>query len=124
MISKMREVYDLLKEYESAKKEDLDTRSIIVLELIEHAITYPPLERISEKDLSKIDKYVKQLVEDLRRDKQYLFSVRISKIWKKRVHLCELAKIWHEVQDDYMDNLEYHEEVKWLRSERKRLIKK
>ncbi|MFX1485466.1 MAG: hypothetical protein ACFFCP_20010 [Promethearchaeota archaeon] len=120
----MQHIMDLLEQYETAKKGDLDARSALVLEMIEHAITYPPLERLSKKDLSRIDQCVRQLVKDLRKDKQYLFSVRISKIWKKREHLCELAKIWHEVEHDYMDNIEYHEEIKWLRDERIRLIKK
>ena len=124
MVTKiMHHITNLLEKYEATKREDLDTRSIFVLEMIEHTITFPPLEKFTKKDLSKIDACVKQLVRDLRRDKQYLFSVRISKIWKKREHLCELAKISHELEQDYMDNIEYHEEIKWLRDERKRLAK-
>jgi hypothetical protein len=118
----MQHIDELIEEYEATKREDLVARSILVLQMIEHSITYPPLRKITEEDLSEIDRYVKQLVEDLRKDDQYLFSVRLMKIWKKREHLCELAKLWHEVKNDYMDSLEYHEEVKWLRDERKRII--
>jgi hypothetical protein len=118
----MQHIDELIEEYEATKREDLVARSILVLQMIEHSITYPPLRKITEEDLSEIDRYVKQLVKDLRKDDQYLFSVRLMKIWKKREHLCELAKLWHEVKNDYMDSLEYHEEVKWLRDERKRII--
>ena len=120
-MSDMRYIGELIEEYETTKRGDLDERAILVLHMIENSITYPPLERITTKDLSKIDECITQLVKDLRRDKQYLFSVRIEKIWKKRKHLCEQAKLSHEVKDDYMDAIEYHEEVKWLRNERKRL---
>ena len=117
----MQHIDELIEEYEATKREDLVARSILVLQMIEHSITYPPLRKITEEDLSEIDRYVKQLVKDLRKDDQYLFSVRLMKIWKKREHLCELAKLWHEVKNDYMDSLEYHEEVKWLRDERNRM---
>ena len=120
----MSHIMSLVKECETLTREDLDARAILVLEMIEISITYPPLEKTTKKEISKVDECVKQLIKDLRKNKQYLFSVRISKIWKKREHLCELAKIWHQVKQDYMDNIEYHEEVKWLRDERKRLIKK
>lgn len=117
----MQHIDELIEEYEATKREDLVARSILVLQMIEHSITYPPLRKITEEDLSEIDRYVKQLAKDLRKDDQYLFSVRLMKIWKKREHLCELAKLWHEVKNDYMDSLEYHEEVKWLRDERSRM---
>ena len=124
VMKNMQYMKDLIEEYETTKRGDLDKRSILVLQMIEHSITYPPLERITKKDLSKIDECVKQLVRDLRKNEQYLFSVRISKIWKKREHLCQLAKTWHQVKQDYMDNIEYHEEIKWLRDEHKRLTRK
>jgi hypothetical protein len=120
----MTHISELLEKYEQAKKEDLDSRAILVLEMIEHSITYPPLERITKTDLSNIDACVQQLVRDLRKDKQYLFSVRIAKTWKKREHLCQLAITWHEVNKDYMDEIEYHEEIKWIKDERMRLIVK
>jgi hypothetical protein len=121
---KMPHITDLVKKYESVKRENLDSRAILVLEMIEHSITYPPLEHITKTDISNIDACVQQLVRDLRKDKQYLFSVRISKTWKKREHLCQLAKTWHEIHKDYMDEIEYHEEIKWIKDERKRLIMK
>jgi hypothetical protein len=120
----MTHISELLEEYEQAKKEDLDSRAILVLEMIEHSITYPALERITEKELSNIDACVQQLVRDLRKDKQYLFSVRIAKTWKKREHLCDLAMTWHEVNKDYMDEIEYHEEIKWIKDELMRLTMK
>ncbi len=120
----MQGISSLIEDFEKAKKEDLDARSIVVLQMIEHSITYPPLEHLTKKDLSKIDQCVKQLIRDLRKNEQYLFSVRISKIWEKREHLCELAKLSHQVKHDYMDNIEYHEEIKWLRDERERLTRK
>ena len=119
----MQQIEDLIEECGKAKKMDLNKRTIIVLQMIEHTITYPPLEKISKDDLSEIDRCVKDLVKDLRKNEQYLFSVRISKIWEKREHLCELAKMWHQLKHDYMDNIEYHEEIKWLRDERKKMTR-
>ena len=119
----MQQIEELIEECETAKKMDLNKRSTIVLQMIEHTITYPPIERITKDDLSKIDTCVKSLVKDLRKNEQFLFSVRISKIWKNREHLCELAKMWHQLKHDYMDNIEYHEEIKWLRDERKKLAR-
>jgi hypothetical protein len=121
---KMRHLTDLIKNYETVKSEELDARAILVLEMIEKTITYPPLESFTKKDISKTGECVQQLVRDLRKKKQYLFAVRISKIWKNREHLCQLAMNWHEISDDFMDEIEYHEEIKWLRDERKKLIKK
>ena len=113
---------DLIKEYQKIKKEDLDTRTAFVLEMIEKVITYPPTEQVTSNDILKIDEYTQHLVKDLRKDKEYLRSVRISKIWKKREHLLQLAKNWHEIDKDYIDEIEYHQEIKWLRDERRKLI--
>jgi len=120
----MSHIIELLKEYEKVKKNDLDTRAIFVLEMIERVITYPPVEPHTGKDISIINENVQRLVKDLRKDKQFLFSVRISKIWKKREHLVQLAKNWHEIKNDFMDEINYHEEIKWLRVERLKLIVK
>jgi len=120
----MSHMIELLKEYEKVGKKDLDTRAILVLDMIERVITYPPVESFTRKEISTIDENVQCLVKDLRKNKQFLFSVRILKIWKKREHLLQLAKAWHEIDKDYMDEIEYHEEIKWLRDERKNLIVK
>jgi len=120
----MGQLKDLIKEYENAKKADLDYKAILVLEMIEKTITYPPLETFTKKDISNTGECVQQLVRDLRKKKQYLFAVRISKIWKNREHLCQLGKSWHEIKDDFMDEIEYHEEIRWLRDERMKRIKK
>lgn len=118
----MPHLIDLIKEYQKVKKEDLDTRTVFVLEMIEKVITYPPTEQVTSNDILKIDEYTQHLVKDLRKDKEYLRSVRISKIWKKREHLLQLAKNWHEIDKDYIDEIEYHQEIKWLRDERRKLI--
>ncbi len=115
-------VIDLIKAYQKVNEEHLTTRTIFVLEMIEKVITYPPTESITSKDVQIIDNYTQQLEKDLRKDKQYLLSVRISKIWKKRDHLIELARNWHEIEKDYIDEIEYHQEIKWLRDERRKLI--
>ena len=119
----MAQLIDLMHGYEKLQRNELDQRSIFVLEMIERVITYPPVETITEKETATIDRYVRETTRDLRRDKQYLFSVRIGKIWKKREHLVQLGKNWHLVQKDYMDEIEYHEEIKWLRDERRRILK-
>ncbi|PNX51004.1 MAG: hypothetical protein BV458_12210 [Thermoplasmata archaeon M9B2D] len=92
--------------------------------MIEKTITYPPLETFTKKDILNTGECVQQLVRDLRKKKEYLFAVRISKIWKNREHLCQLGKSWHEIKDDFMDEIEYHEEIRWLRDERTKRIKK
>lgn len=120
----MGQLKDLIKEYENAKKADLDYKAMLVLEMIEKTITYPPLETFTKKDISNTGECVQQLVKDLKKNKQYLFAVRIAKIWKNREHLCQLGKSWHEIKDDFMDEIEYHEEIRWLRDERTKLIKK
>jgi len=40
----MPHLRDLIKNYEAVKSDELDTRAILVLEMIEKTITYPPLE--------------------------------------------------------------------------------
>jgi hypothetical protein len=118
----MAQLIDLMHSYEKLKKNELHKRSLLVLEMIERVITYPPVETISDKDISRVDGYVLELINDLRRDKQYLFSVRIGKIWDKREQLIHLGKTWHEIQKDYLDEIEYHQEIKWLRDERRRIL--
>ncbi len=120
----MSHMIELLKKYEKVEKKDLDTRAILVLDMIERVITYPPVESFTRKEISTVNGNVQRLVKDLRSDEQFLFSVRISKIWKNREHLLQLAETGHEIQKDYMDEIEYHEEIKWLIEERKRLIVK
>ena len=115
-------VLDLIQSYEKLKKNELHQRTILVLEMIERVITYPPVESVTDEELSTIDQYVRDVINDLRRDKEYLFSVRIAKIWKMQDHLIQLGKNWHNVQEDYMDEIEYHEEIKWLKDERKRIL--
>ena len=115
-------VLDLIQSYEKLKKNELHQRTILVLEMIERVITYPPVESVTDEELSTIDQYVRDVINDLRRDKEYLFSVRIAKIWKMRDHLIQLGKNWHNVQEDYMDEIEYHEEIKWPKDERKRIL--
>jgi hypothetical protein len=120
----MPNLMDLIENYEAVERADLDTRAVLVLEMIEETITYPPLESITKRNVSRVDVCVQQLVKDLRKNKQYLFAVRISKTWKKREQLLKLGKNWHEIKDDFMDEIEYHEEIKWLRDERDRLTMK
>jgi hypothetical protein len=117
----MANLHELIKNYEKADSSDLSRRAHFVLEMIEETITYPPPCNITNEELTQIDEKVQQLTQDLRKDKQYLFSVRILKIWRKREHLLQMAKIWHGVHDDYMDAIEYHQEIRWLRDERRRL---
>jgi hypothetical protein len=120
----MSQLKDLIKNFEAAKSDDLDTRAILVLEMIEKTVTYPSIETFSKKDISNTGECVQKLVSDLRKNKQYLFAIRISKIWKQREHLCQLAKNYHQIKDDFMDEIEYHEEIKWLRDEQERLLVK
>ena len=120
----MLHITDLVKKYETVDRDDLDERALLVLRMIEYSVTYPPLQPFTKEDISRVDKCVRQITKDLDEHGQHLFSIRIKKIWKKREHLCELAKTWHEIKKDYMDNLEYHEEVKWLKDEQKRLASK
>jgi hypothetical protein len=120
----MGQITDLIKNYEKIENSELDKRALLVLEMIERVLTYPPLETISVKELSTIDKNVLELTRDLRKKRKYLFSTRLSKIWKTKNHLLQLAKNWHDVKDDFMDEIEYHEEIKWLKDEQARLSKK
>jgi hypothetical protein len=118
----MAQLIDLVHAYEKLKKEELQKRALLVLEMIERIITFPPVETITDKDITRVDGYVVELIQDLRRDKQYLFSVRIGKIWNKREQLLQLGKTWHEIQKDYIDEIEYHQEIKWLRDQRRRIL--
>jgi len=120
----MGQLLDLIESYEKLKKNELHTRSILLLEMIERVITYPPVEAVSEEEIATIDGYVREIIRDLRKNNQYLFGLRIGKIWKNREHLVQLGKNWHMIQKDYMDEIEYHEEIKWLRDERIRILQK
>jgi hypothetical protein len=120
----MVNLVDLLKKYEDVERDDLNTRSILVLEMIEKILAYPSLASHTNENILKVDECVQQLVGDLRKDKQYLFSVRISKMWKKREYILQLAKTQNTIKSDYMDDIQYHEEIKWLRDERTKLIMK
>ncbi len=122
MVNKMAQLFDLIQSYDKLTKKELHKRTILVLEMIERVITYPPVEAVSDKEISTIDGYVHEIIRDLRKNKQNLFSVRIGKIWKTRDHLIQLGKNWHMVQKDYMDEIEYHEEIKWLKDERRKII--
>jgi hypothetical protein len=121
MDDQLIDLIDLIQNYEKLTKKNLHGRTILVLEMIERVITFPPVEPVSKEELAMIDGFVQEIMEDLRKDKQYLFSVRIGKIWKNRKHICQLGENWHKVKKDYMDDIEYHEEIKWLRDERKRI---
>lgn len=122
MDDQLIDLIDLIQNYGKLTKKNLHGRTILVLEMVERVITFPPVESVSKEELSMIDGFVQEIMEDLRKDKQYLFSVRIGKIWKNRKHICQLGENWHKVKKDYMDDIEYHEEIKWLRDERKRIL--
>ncbi|MFX1263083.1 MAG: hypothetical protein ACFFAZ_13430 [Promethearchaeota archaeon] len=111
----MSRLTDLIKQFKDEDRKNVKERTVLVLEMVQYALTYPPLGDITEKEQSSIYRCICELAKDLD-DK--VFAARLKKMWKRRKHLLQIAENAHEVSRDYMDNLEYHEEIAWLVEER------
>lgn len=112
----MSHLTDLIREFKAEDRKNVEARTAIVLEMVQYGLTYPPLGNITEKEESSVYSCICDLTKDLD-DK--IFAARLKKTWKRREHLLLIAQNAHEYARDYMDNLEYHEEIAWLVEERK-----
>jgi hypothetical protein len=117
----MSHLSELLASFDKKETSDRDGRALIVLKMIEFAVTYPPLGNITEKELQEVGSRVESLMKQYKR--RSLFARRVHKIWQRRGHLLKLVEIAHSTEGDYMDVIEYHEEVAWLRDQQRRLIR-
>ena len=112
---------ELVERFYKTKDEDYHARLCILLEMVEFTVTYPRPGRVEEWELIAVDACVKRATSELEAKKEHLLAQRINKIWKKRDHLLQIAENAHHVKEDYMDNMEYHEEIKWIRDLMKEL---
>ncbi len=117
----MSHLKDLVKLFEEANELDLNQRLKLVLEMIEYSITYPPSEAIEPVEIASVTNCVHASIKQIESAGHHLLADRIHKIWKKRGHLLQIAENAHQLKHDYMDDLEYHEEIMWIRSEIERL---
>jgi hypothetical protein len=112
---------ELVEKFYKTDDEDYHDRLCIVLEMIEYTVTYPRPDTVEEWELIAVDACVKRATSELEAKKEHLLAKRVNKIWKKRDQLLEIAENAHHVKGDYMDNMEYHEEIKWIRNLMKEL---
>jgi hypothetical protein len=117
----MSPLSEILASFDKKDASDRDGRALIVLQMIEFTVTYPPLGKITENELQEVEARVDSLVKQYKR--RSLFARRIHKIWRRREHLLQLVKIAHSTEGDYMDVIEYHEEVAWLREQQRKLLR-
>ncbi len=113
----MSHLKKLTEEFVETTELDQKMRIRLVLEMIEYGITYPPQETIEPNELKAVKNCVHQLINELEYDGEHLFADRIHKLWKKREHLLRIAENAHRLKNDYMDDIEYHEEIKWIRDQ-------
>ena len=112
----MSHLKDLVGLFEESNELSLNLRLKLVLEMIEYSITYPPIEKIEPTETASVTECVHEIIKQIECEDEHLLADRIHKIWKKRGHLLQIAANAHQMKHDYMDDLEYHEEVKWLRA--------
>ena len=106
---------ELVERFYKTDDADYKARLCIALEMIEFTVSYPRPESVEEWELIAVDAGIKRVTSELEAKKEHLLAHRVNQIWKKRDHLLQIAENAHHVRDDYMDNMEYHEEVKWIR---------
>jgi hypothetical protein len=107
----------LAENYDETSNRDENLRVKLILEMIEYNITYPPPIRIETHELQAVNERVHHMTRELERKGQKLLAKRIHKIWEKRDHLLQIAENAHHLDHDFMDTLEYHEEIRWVRNQ-------
>ncbi len=107
----------LAENYDETSKKDENLRVKLILEMIEYNITYPPPIRIETHELHAVNERVHEIIKELEGRGEKLLAKRIHKIWKKRNHLLQIAENAHHLDHDFMDTLEYHEEIRWIRNQ-------
>ena len=112
----MSHLNDLVGMFKETNELNLNLRLKLVLEMIEYSITYPPKETIEPIEIASVTDCVHAVIKQIEDAGKHLLADRIHKIWKKRGHLLQIATNAHHLKQDYMDDLEYHEEIMWLRT--------
>jgi hypothetical protein len=113
----MSHLTDLVDRFYQTSKADQNTKIRLVLEMIEYTITYPPAQSIENYEISFVRRCVQRVIRIIEARGEHLLADRIDKIWKKREHLLQIAENAHHLKGDYMDDIEYHEEIMWLRNQ-------
>ena len=112
----MSHLKDLVRLFEETNELDLNLRLKLILEMMEYSITYPPPETIEPVEIAAVTDCVHAVTKQIESAGEHLLADRIHKIWKKRGHLLQIAENAHHMRHDYMDDLEYHEEILWIRT--------
>ncbi len=108
----------LVEQFDEADESELGTRVALALDMIEFVVSYPQSEICDDEEISSVTKRVHLVTTALEAKGQHLFADRICKIWRKRNHLLMIAENAYHLRGDYMDDLEYHEEIKWIRDQK------
>ena len=112
----MSHLKDLINHFSKTEESERDLRERLVLEMIDYTIMYPPPHSVSE-DLDNVAICIHKVVRELIEMGEHILARRIHKIWGQRDHLLQLAENASRVSHNYMDALEYHQEVKWVKKE-------
>ncbi len=113
----MSHLTDLVDKFYLTGKADENMKIRLVLEMVEYTITYPPAQQIENYEISFVRRCVQRVIRIIEARGEHLLADRINKIWKKREHLLQIAENAHHLKKDYMDDIEYHEEIMWLRNQ-------
>lgn len=114
----MSHLKKLVEEFCNTDENELGMRVALVLEMMEFVLTYPPPEICDDVKMASLTKCVHIVTTALEAKGRHLFADRIGKIWRKRNRLLLIAENAHHLRGDYMDDIEYHEEIKWIRDQK------
>jgi hypothetical protein len=112
--------FDELMRLFQEDEDDVEKRLSAVLGMLEFVLEHPFNCSLGEKQISAISSCIEEIRPQL--GKQPVMMKRISKIWKRRQHLLDVARYVHRHHEDYMDSIEYHQEVQWLKIQRRLLF--
>jgi hypothetical protein len=120
----MSHLKDLIEKFDNTSLSKHQVRTRLVLEMVAFTIRYPPSDLIDPAEIAAVDICVHTVIDEIEARKDHLFADRIGKIWKKRDYLLQLAYNAEHTSNNYMDVLEYHEEVKWIKDMIRKMSKK
>jgi len=113
----MSHLKDLVSLFKETDDTEYNMRMKLVFEMMEYSLTYPPPETIEPTETKNVANCVHAVIKEVEDRGDHLLADRIHKIWKKREHFLQIAENAHHLKGDYMDDIEYHEEIKWIRDE-------
>lgn len=109
----------IIHKFDSNKGHPIE-RTINVLDMIEHSISYPSCKAITDEEIIQVELRIEQLLPELKDNP--VLAGRIDKWWKNRGNCQSIARLVRKRGHDNIDSLLYHGDIISIRKTRMDLM--